>query len=116
MFVPFQQQQQQSNEAHLLNELEKKDLDTINEQELVDLISQQDIGSFAESLLKQIQADSGEAIDMNDIKPEVAGETPPHSSGDQDSHQPAATAASVGPKISTLDIPTKLESVKSNGK
>ena len=103
MFGPFQQQQQQqSNEAHLLNELEKKDLDTINEQELVDLISQQDIGSFAESLLKQIQADSGEAIDMNDIKPEVAGETPPHSSGDQDSHQPAATAASVGPKISTL--------------
>ena len=93
-----------------MNELEKKDLDSVTEQDLVNLIAQQDIGSFAESLLKQIQADGGEdAMDMNDIKPEVAGETPPHSSGDQDRQEPE-----IGPKISTLDIPTKLESVKSN--
>ena len=78
-----------------MNELEKKDLDSVTEQDLVNLIAQQDIGSFAESLLKQIQADGGEdAMDMNDIKPEVAGETPPHSSGDQDRQEPE-----IGPKI-----------------
>ena len=95
--------QQQSNDANLLNELENKDLGTVSDKELEDLIAQQDIGSFAESLLKQIQSDSGEAFDMVDMKPEGAGETPPHSSDEQ-----------RGPKVSTMDIPTKLESVKSN--
>ena len=98
-----QQQAEQQSANNLLNELENKDLGAVSDKELEDLIAQQDIGSFAESLLKQIQADSGEALDMNDIKPEGAGETPPHSSDD----------ARI-PKVSSLDIPTNLESVKSS--
>jgi hypothetical protein len=63
------------------------------------------LSSFAESLLKQIQADVGD-IDMgagDPVKPEGAGETPPHSSEDE-----AIT------KVRTLDIPIKLETVRSN--
>ena len=100
------QQQQQQNEPEpstsgLLNELANKDIGSVSDKELEDLISQQDIGSFAESLLKQIQADGGDSLD---IPAEGAGETPPHSSEDDVNTL----------KVSTLDIPTKLETVKSN--
>ena len=52
-----QQQQQQAtqNVSDLLSDLQNKDLGSVSDKELEDLISQQDIGSFAESLLKQIQ-------------------------------------------------------------
>ena len=50
-----QQQQQQQNVTDLLSDLQNKDLGSVSDKELEDLISQQDIGSFAESLLKQIQ-------------------------------------------------------------
>ena len=105
-----QQQQQQSQDpepstsagavAGLLNDLVNKDIGSVSDKELEDLISQQDIGSFAESLLKQIQADGGDTLD---IQAEGAGETPPHSSEDE-----------VKFKVSTLDIPTQLETVKSS--
>ncbi len=108
-----QHQQQQSNanqgqdlaslDANLiLSELANKDIGSVSDKELEDLIAQQDIGSFAESLLKQIQAD--ESLDNIEVKPEGAGETPPHSSEDE----------ARPPKVSTLDIPTKLETVKSS--
>ena len=59
----LQQQQQQQQQQHaasqnvsdLLSDLQNKDLGSVSDKELEDLISQQDIGSFAESLLKQIQ-------------------------------------------------------------
>ena len=93
--------------SSLLGDLAGKEIGSVSDKDLEDLISQQDIGSFAESLLKQIQADMGgsEGLELNDLKPEVAGETPPHSSEDE-SREIA--------KISTLDIPTELEPVKSN--
>jgi len=100
-----QQQQQQNDEASLLSELANKDIGDVSDQDLQSLLSEQDLGSFAESLLKQIQGDMGD-IDMGamaDQKPEGAGETPPHSSEDE-----AIT------KVRTLDIPTKLETVRSN--
>jgi hypothetical protein len=50
-----QQQQQSQNVTDLLSDLQNKDLGSVSDKELEDLISQQDIGSFAESLLKQIQ-------------------------------------------------------------
>ena len=50
-----QQQQQQQQVTDLLSDLQNKDLGSVSDKELEDLISQQDIGSFAESLLKQIQ-------------------------------------------------------------
>ncbi|QQP38964.1 Uncharacterized protein FKW44_019694, partial [Caligus rogercresseyi] len=43
----------------LLSDLQNKDLGSVSDKELEALISQQDIGSFAENLLKQIQADGG---------------------------------------------------------
>ena len=55
------QQQQQSepepstSTSGLLNELANKDIGSVSDKELEDLISQQDIGSFAESLLKQVR-------------------------------------------------------------
>merc|ERR1712045_935089 len=72
-----QQQQQQQNGAapvsDILNDLQNKDLNSIGDKELEALISQQDIGSFAESLLKEIQADTGgDGLDLGaeDIKDE----------------------------------------------
>ena len=56
----MQQQQQQNDEASLLSELANKDIGAVSDKELEDLLSQQDLGSFAESLLKQIQADVGD--------------------------------------------------------
>lgn len=105
-----QQQAQQAQQAQAAqqsesntDELASKDIGSVSDKELEDLIAQQDIGSFAESLLKQIQADVGGDInDISDIK--GAGETPPHSSEDELQR----------PKVKTLDIPTKLETVKSN--
>merc|ERR1719479_805204 len=78
-----QQQQQQANSQQqhtngapvtdILNDLQNKDLNSIGDKELEALISQQDIGSFAESLLKEIQADTGgDGLDLgaDDIKDE----------------------------------------------
>lgn len=59
--------------ADILAELQNKDLGSVSDRELEALISQQDIGSFAESLLKQIQADGVEHHDM-----EVDGEQDGH--------------------------------------
>ena len=55
-----QQQQQQNDEASLLSELANKDIGDVSDKDLQDLLSEQDLGSFAESLLKQIQADVGD--------------------------------------------------------
>ena len=57
-FEQQQQQQQQQQVNDLLSDLQNKDLGSVSDKELEDLISQQDIGSFAESLLKQIQVDA----------------------------------------------------------
>jgi hypothetical protein len=51
----FEQQQAAQQVSDLLSDLQNKDLGSVSDKELEDLISQQDIGSFAESLLKQIQ-------------------------------------------------------------
>ena len=37
-----------------------KDIGAVSDKELEDLLSQQDLGSFAESLLKQIQGEVGD--------------------------------------------------------
>ena len=63
-----QQQQQQSDDANLLSELANKELGSVSDRELEDLLSQQDLGSFAESLLKQIQADVGDMGKFEEIK------------------------------------------------
>ena len=55
-----QQQQQQNDEASLLSELANKDIGDVSDKDLQDLLSEQDLGSFAESLLKQIQGDMGD--------------------------------------------------------
>ena len=55
-----QQQQQQNDEASLLSELANKDIGDVSDQDLQSLLSEQDLGSFAESLLKQIQGDMGD--------------------------------------------------------
>uniref|UniRef100_A0A0K2U1I1 JmjC domain-containing protein n=2 Tax=Lepeophtheirus salmonis TaxID=72036 RepID=A0A0K2U1I1_LEPSM len=52
----------------LLADLQNKDLGSVSDKELEALISQQDIGSFAENLLKQIQADGGNDDHHMDIE------------------------------------------------
>merc|ERR1719479_232131 len=120
-----QQQQQQANSQQqhtngapvtdILSDIQNKDLNSIGDKELEALISQQDIGSFAESLLKEIQADAGgESIDLGseDVKSE-----------DKDDTNNSDTKAAVDKssktkqeieslKISSLDIPTQVETIK----
>ena len=90
------QQRQQQDQNDLLNELQNKDLGSVSDKELEALISQQDIGSFAESLLKEMQADGGDISDADkDAEPE---------------EKPQVVEA--GMKVSSLDIPTEVETVK----
>ena len=55
-----QQQQQQNDEAGILGELADKDIGAVSDKDLEALLSGEDLGSFAESLLKQIQGDMGD--------------------------------------------------------
>ena len=94
-----QQQAQQREPVDLLNELQNKDLGSVSDKELEALITQQDIGSFAESLLKEMQADGGDASDVDDNKIE--------DSKDGIKQEPGEDV-----KVSSLDIPTQVETVK----
>eukprot|EP00095_Tigriopus_kingsejongensis_P008079 maker-scaffold1604_size34042-snap-gene-0.11 protein:Tk08079 transcript:maker-scaffold1604_size34042-snap-gene-0.11-mRNA-1 annotation:"lysine-specific demethylase 6a isoform x1" len=116
--------------ADILSELENKDLGSVSDKELEALISQQDIGSFAESLLKQIQADGADHHDMDvdednglpdsglglngDNSSNVGDNGKPHagmSMMDDDGHLDTKEACKF--PITSMDIPTKLEVVRS---
>ena len=103
-----QQQQQQRNqqESDLLSELQNKDLSNVSDKDLEALISQQDFGSFAESLLKEMQADGVDSADnlmQEDSKEGVVK---------QEAQDQQQRRRSEDTKVSTLDIPTEVETVK----
>merc|ERR1712223_155386 len=113
-----QQQQQQSQDpepstsagavAGLLNDLVNKDIGSVSDKELEDLISQQDIGSFAESLLKQIQADAGgDSMELgsDDVKQESKEDDDNSDNKMQIDKANKSKKELQSLKISSLDIP-----------
>ncbi|TRY75310.1 hypothetical protein TCAL_01654, partial [Tigriopus californicus] len=122
--------------ADILAELQNKDLGSVSDRELEALISQQDIGSFAESLLKQIQADGVEHHDM-EVDGERDGDDEDSGRSTRASHQTENGVmeskdsimecstdnrddsgfkledGGVNAQVTSLDIPTHLEVVRS---